>query len=724
MNHPSADLGVERSPALLSNGDRPPLALLEVRDLSVAYATNRGAVVAVDHVDLDLSAREFLAVVGESGCGKSTLLFAISRLLSPPAGITGGSVVFSGTEMATISERKLRHIRWRDYSVVMQSAMNALNPVMTVAEQLRDVCEAHSKMSKEEIRARSEQVLRLVSIDPVHLKSYPHQLSGGMRQRAMIAMALLFTPQLVIMDEPTSALDVVAQRSLMTQIKELQLQLGFAVIFVTHDMSLVSHFADRLMVMYAGQVAELGPTQAIFDQPRHPYSRGLLEAFPSVKGPKVILAGIPGSPPDLSNPPSGCRFEQRCPFALEGCRLISPDLFDAGGVGVRCLRYEDGANFESVLGELDSSRVISSEEEGDKTGADRSSLSPTPVGPPDGAAPLVEAIGLTRHFRIGGPLSGRTLHAVDDVNFSIGRREIVALVGESGSGKSTIARLLVLTYRPTSGEIRFEGEPIAGLKRRRDLLAYRGKVPMVFQDPYSSFNPAARVGHGIDRAIKLHRPELDRRGRHEEALRVMEAVGLVPPEAMLAKYPFEMSGGQRQRVGFAQALALRPSLIVADEPVSMLDVSIRIGLLNLMTRLREQMGVSFLYITHDVASARYVADRVLVMYAGHLVEEGPAEQLLADPRHPYTKLLLQAAPDPRAPLDLGADAHAGEPPRVVDPAPGCRFEPRCPYAIERCKSVTPKLAEVGPGRLAACHVAQMEVGVSIGAREPRREAIA
>ena len=316
--------------------------LLEVRDLTVAYATAAAPVVAVDHVDLDLHEGEFLAVVGESGCGKSTLMLAISQLLVKPAGIVGGSVVFRGREMAAMSDKQLRHVRWQEFSVVMQSAMNSLNPVMTIGQQMRDACRAHSAMSKEEMAERSAEVLRLVSIDPVHLASFPHQLSGGMRQRCMIAMALLFTPDLVIMDEPTSALDVVAQRSLMTQIKELQQAYGFAVIFVTHDMSLISHFSDRLMVMYAGQIDELGATRAIFDRPLHPYTEGLLEAFPSIRGPRVALKGIPGNPPDLAMIPTGCRFHPRCPYAIERCTVIAPDLYPVDGDLVRCLRRQDG----------------------------------------------------------------------------------------------------------------------------------------------------------------------------------------------------------------------------------------------------------------------------------------------------------------------------------------------------------------------------------------------
>jgi peptide/nickel transport system ATP-binding protein len=306
----------------------------------VEYLLDSGPVVAVENVSLSVEAGEFLAIVGESGCGKSTLLFAIAQLLSPPAAIIGGSVTFRGQDMVGMTDDALAAIRWRDLSVVMQSAMNALNPVKSIAAQYKDAMRAHGVQSNEEIAKRSAEVLRMVGIDPVHLKSYPHQLSGGMRQRAMIAMAMLFTPQLVIMDEPTSALDVVAQRSLMVQIKELQQQFGFAVIFVTHDMSLVSHFSDRLMVMYAAQVAEFGPTRRLFDSPAHPYSVGLLDAFPSIRGPRRELRGIPGSPPNLARPPQGCRFAPRCPKVMDRCKTDPPDFYQVDGRDVRCFLYD------------------------------------------------------------------------------------------------------------------------------------------------------------------------------------------------------------------------------------------------------------------------------------------------------------------------------------------------------------------------------------------------
>ena len=314
--------------------------ILQVKDLCVDYLTDRGPVRAVDRVSLDVAKGEFLGIVGESGCGKSTLLYAISKLLAPPAEIASGDVWFEGRDMVSMDEAELRHIRWRGYSIVMQSAMNALNPVMSIGEQLWDALEAHEHLSNRDVKTRSEEVLRLVGIDPLHLRSYPHQLSGGMRQRAMIAMALVFTPQLVIMDEPTSALDVVAQRSLMVQIKQLQRQIGFATVFVTHDMSLVSHFSDRLAVMYAGQVVEIGETRQIFSDPKHPYTVGLMSSFPSISGPLSPLSGIAGSPPDLARPPTGCRFHPRCPQMMPRCLTAEPDFYAREKDEVRCFLFD------------------------------------------------------------------------------------------------------------------------------------------------------------------------------------------------------------------------------------------------------------------------------------------------------------------------------------------------------------------------------------------------
>jgi peptide/nickel transport system ATP-binding protein len=317
--------------------------LLEVDGLTIDYLTEAGEVRAVDHVSFTLAPGEFLGVVGESGCGKSTMLFGVAQLLTPPGEIVAGKVVFRGRDIVRLGQNDLRHMRWRDYSLVMQSAMNALNPMKSIGAQFKDTLQAHGTPSSDEVRQRSVEVMNLVGIDPAHLGSYPHQLSGGMRQRAMIAMALLYTPQLVIMDEPTSALDVVAQRSLMSKIKDLQQSLGFAVVFVTHDMSVVRRYCDRVLVMYAGQIAEAARAEAIFQRPLHPYTRGLMNAFPSVRGPRRELAGIPGSPPDLSQPPAGCRFHPRCPEVMPACLTHPPDLYPVGDAQVRCLLYVEPA---------------------------------------------------------------------------------------------------------------------------------------------------------------------------------------------------------------------------------------------------------------------------------------------------------------------------------------------------------------------------------------------
>jgi peptide/nickel transport system ATP-binding protein len=707
----------------------PDEPILDVRGLTVEYLTSDGAPRAVDAVDLTLAAGEFVAVVGESGCGKSTLLFGIARLLNPPARTVAGEVDFRGANLVQMTDKELRVVRWRDFSVVMQSAMNALNPVKSVGSQFADAMRAHGRADKAAIAARGREVLALVGIDPVHLKSYPHQLSGGMRQRVMIAMALLFSPELILMDEPTSALDVVAQRSLMVQIKQLQQRLGFAVLFVTHDMSLVSHFSDRLAVMYAGEVIELGATRQVFDSPRHPYTRGLLEAFPSVFGPKSDLAGIPGYPPSLTALPPGCRFAPRCPSASAACSSAVPAAVEVGGVTVRCILYDgsrgarDGATGAGGGVQVAAADAFPAGADGAVPAAPAATVGlptasapaatpaaprtawPSPIAAPGAEAvppPLLVTQDLTRHFRIGG-LAGKKLHAVDDVDLSIGEGEIVALVGESGSGKSTVARLLTMVYRPTSGSISFDGRDPARLRRRRDLLAYRGEVPMVFQDPFASLNPVHTVGYTMLRGLRLHRPELRTAEVERAAVAALESVGLAPGREVMRRLPHELSGGQRQRVGFAQALSYRPRLVVADEPVSMLDVSIRIGLLNLMNRMRDEQRISFLYITHDIASARYVSDRMLVMYAGHVVEQGTTEAVLHRPVHPYTRLLLSAVPDPRQPIRLEL-TEVGEPPRVVEPGEGCRFRWRCPLAQPLCHEVTPALRADSPGHLAACHV--------------------
>ncbi len=582
--------------------------------------------------------------------------------------MVGGKVIFHGRDMVRLGRGELRNMRWREYSIVMQSAMNALNPMKSIGAQFKDTLQAHGSVSTEEIRRRSTEVMNLVGIDAAHLDSYPHQLSGGMRQRAMIAMALLFTPQLVIMDEPTSALDVVAQQSLMTKIKELQQSLGFAVIFVTHDMSVVSRYSDRVLVMYAGQIAEAARTDAIFERPLHPYTRGLMNAFPSVTRPAPRAGRDPRKPAGpgpaaqrLPLPPALPRGDADVPEprtrAVPGrrCRRSLPAVCRAGeGGGLRMARPDE-----------------------------------PPRNTPDaGGAPAASGRSRPGTSASAGCSPSRSLHAVDDFNLNIDEREIVALVGESGSGKSTVARLLARIYHahPRRDLLPWPAAPRPALAQGPALVPGRGgdRLPGPVQRVQSGVSRLAR-GDAQPRAAQAGAGSAPSAEARPSAC--VESVGLSPK--MLTRFPYEMSGGERQRVGFAQALAVQPKLILADEPVSMLDVSIRVGVLNMMAGLRDQEGVSILYITHDLASARYVADRVIVMYAGHLVEAGPTETVLSDPKHPYTQLLLSAVADPRD-KDEEISADSGEPPRVINPSEGCRFRWRCPYAIEKCALVTPR----------------------------------
>lgn len=694
--------------------------VLQVADLRVEYKGAR-RVCAVDGVSFELERATFLGVVGESGCGKSTMLFSIGQLLGTAGEIVSGSVRLGGRELVGLAKEELRRVRWRELAVVTQSAMSGFNPVLTLGAQFADAMRAHDPAyDTKGIEARGREVLEMVRVSPRHLRSYPHELSGGMRQRAMIAMALLLSPGLVLMDEPTSALDVVTQQSVMESIRELQGALGFAVVFVTHDLGLVREYSDRLAIMYAGQFVETGLTKAVFAEPKHPYSRALLSVYPGVHGPRVVFRGIPGSPPNLAKPPAGCRFADRCRFVMERCRSASPGVYVTESGNVRCVLYGPKEAAEGAP-------VGSGVPTGGVSAGDRAAVGGPGTGALDTASEATEAVlltvGLTKVFRTGGFFRGRYVRAVEDVGLQIGGQEVVAVVGESGSGKTTVARLLAKLYQPTSGSISFLGRPLGSIKSRRAVLEYRGSVPVVYQDPYSSLSPSYPVNHGLMRTVKLHRRDLRGKERWGEIYRVLESVGLRPAEEFIDKYPHELSGGQRQRIGFAQSLLSKPKVIVADEPVSMLDVSIRIDLLNLMVDLRDVDKVSIVYITHDIASARYVADRVIVMFAGRIVEEGAVEAVLHEPRHPYTKQLLAAVgEETAAPVRWeGVGEGSGS---ESERRPGCAFRSRCVLAREVCGEVVPALAPVAQAHLVACHVEAGEAGRGEKPREGAERGVA
>jgi oligopeptide/dipeptide ABC transporter ATP-binding protein len=608
--------------------------LLDIRDLSIAYRTPGGDVRAVRGVDVQLHSGRIVGLAGESGCGKSTLAYGSVRLLRPPAVITGGSVIYrgrrvgaDGVDVLAASDAQLRALRWREIAIVFQSAMNALNPVLRVGDQLLDAIVAHMDCPADEAQARAEKMIELVGIPKSRLRSYPHELSGGMRQRVMIAMALAVEPEVVIMDEPTTGLDVVVQREILREVFELKAALGFSVLFITHDLSLLLEIADEILIMYAGRVVEAASTELLRARPAHPYTRGLLSSFPRLRGPRQKLTGIPGSPPDLRGAPPGCPFIPRCRFASDACAEVDMTLLPVAG----------GGDEQLTACPFDTTGAPSS------NGHHAIPAPSRPVHEP--GSPVLQAVGLSKQYRLGRSRKSATLAAVQDVSFALHRGAVVALVGESGSGKSTIAKLLAGQETPSEGSVLLHGQEIAPWSRR-EFRSYKSVVQLVFQDPFASLNPVHTVRYHLERALSVHSKRTGRHASTAELDRLLEQVRLTPASKFRDAYPHELSGGQRQRVSVARALAARPQVLLADEPVSMLDVSIRLEILDLIHELRSSLDLAVLYITHDIASARYFADEILVLNAGRIVERGPAEALTQSPEQPYTRLLIDSSPDP------------------------------------------------------------------------------
>jgi oligopeptide/dipeptide ABC transporter ATP-binding protein len=611
--------------------------LLSIHDLRVAYRSADGDIDAVRGVDLDLHPGRIVGLAGESGCGKSTLAYGAVRLLRPPAVITGGSVTYRGrragaqpVDVLAASANELRALRWREIAIVFQSAMNALNPVLRIDDQLLDGLRAHLRLPLAQARARVERTIELVGIPKERLRSYPHELSGGMRQRVMIAMALAVEPEVVILDEPTTGLDVVVQREILKQLFELRERLGFAVLFITHDLSLLLETADQILIMYAGQLVESATAEQLRVAPAHPYTSGLLGSFPSLRGPRRKLTGIAGSPPDLRASLSGCPFAARCRFAADRCREVDMRLRPA-----------------EAADHLTACPFVGAEQ------MRRLTPAPGPVAAPslNGSrpSPVLEAVELSKRYRLA---RGRTVTAADQVSFALHPRSILALVGESGSGKSTVAKLLAGQERPSGGRILLDGAEIEP-SSRRVFRSYKSEVQMVFQDPFASLNPLHKVRYHLERALKVHADRTGRGTGPAEIDRLLEQVRLTPASTFREAFPHELSGGQRQRVAIARALAADPRVLLADEPVSMLDVSIRLEILDLIGELRSTLNLAVLYITHDIASARYFSDEILVMNAGRIVERGEAGRLISKPTHPYTQLLIASSPDPDT---FGAEA--------------------------------------------------------------------
>ena len=659
--------------------------LLEVDDLHTQFSTARGIVRAVEGVSFTVNRGEVVAIVGESGSGKSVTALSIMRLLPRlTAKIPKGSVKFDGRSLLDLNDEQMREIRGRDISMIFQEPMTSLNPILTIGLQIMEPLQIHLKMTDEEAQARAIELLQLVGItDPERrLKQYPHQFSGGMRQRVMIAIGLACNPKLIIADEPTTALDVTIQAQILELMKNLSRKLNIALIIITHNLGVVARYADRVIVMYAARVVEQGSADEVFHRPRHPYTMGLLRSVPRLDRPRgAKLETIEGLPPNLATISTGCRFAPRCPYRIAVCDQ-EPPLFhtDTGGLS-RCHRHE-----EIAAGKI---TWLAAGSAGHVAAANT-------------AAAVLSVRHLTKNFSVRGGLRGAsgTVRAVQDVSFDIYPGETLGLVGESGCGKTTVGRLILHLEEPTAGEIHFEGVNLSAASPA-ELKAMRRKVQVIFQDPYSSLNPRMTVGQTIAEPLRVYHLAKDK-STNDRVAELLLQVGLRPE--MAERYPHQLSGGQRQRIGIARALAMEPTFIVCDEAVSALDVSIQGQIMNLLEDLQRRLGIAYLFIAHDLAVVRHISMRVVVMYFGRIMEIADRDVLYRDPMHPYTKVLLDAAPVPDPTVEKGREPRLikGELPSHLAPPPGCVFNTRCPLASQECRETLPQLEEKRPGHYAAC----------------------
>jgi len=659
--------------------------LLRVRGLRVRIGAGESAVRPVDGLDFDIRAGETFALLGESGCGKSMTALSVMRLLPPGAAVLGGEVWLDDTELLALPESAMRRERGGRVGMIFQEPMTSLNPVMTVGEQIAEAVRLHDPAHRRKPRPRVVELLRAVGIPDAERRcdEYPHQLSGGMKQRVMIAIALAGRPKLLIADEPTTALDVTIQAQVLGLLKDLQRATGMAVLLITHDLGVVAQVADRVAVMYAGEIVETAGCEGFFAAPRHPYSRLLFESVPDAAKRGASLAVIPGAVPRLDQDFTGCRFAARCPAVVADCRAGVVPWSGVRDDGVRCLRAAAGH------------------------GALSASVSGGHAVPRRGveSAPLLEVRDLAVHFPIRRGVLQRVVghvRAVDGVSFGIPAGRTLALVGESGCGKTTVGKALLQLIRPTGGSVRFDGTELTALHGRA-LRRRRRDFQIVFQDPASSMNPRMRVGPIVAEGLVAQGLGGGPQERERRVAELLEQVGLSADAAH--RYPHEFSGGQRQRIAIARALALDPRLVVCDEPTSALDVSVQAQILNLLSELQSKFDISYLFITHNIAVVSYLAHEVAVMYLGRIVESGTVDEVLADPRHPYTRALLAAVPvaDPgrrSEPARLGDEL-----PSPAAPPAGCHFHPRCPLAMAACRVSYPASATIAGTHRVACLLA-------------------
>jgi peptide/nickel transport system ATP-binding protein len=692
--------------------------LLEVEDLKTQIKLRKGTVHAVDGLSFEVEAGQTVGIVGESGCGKTMTAMSIIRLLPRGGFIAGGEIRLNGRDLVKLSDADLRRVRGNEIGIVFQDPMTSLNPTMMIGKQIAEAVTIHRDVSNEAAMQRAAEVLEMVGLPrpKERLRDYPHQLSGGLRQRVMIAIALACDPKLLIADEPTTALDVTIQAQILTLLDQIKRDHGMGIILITHDMGVIAGRADRVLVMYAGRKVETAETVDLFKNVRHPYTEALLASIPQLDQDKTQeLYSIPGLPPDLRRLRLGCRFAPRCAFATDQCRTEDPPLGgDDPNHPYACFHPRHSS--ASDLGELGASLIAEAEKNkalmesfGKELELLETAAEPEVAVAADrdgGPEFILEFHDVSKEFPVtaGAILRRRigALHAVTDVQLGVRPGETFGLVGESGCGKTTLGRMGVGLEVPTRGQVLFNGTDLSSVKggKFRDL---RRDLQFMFQDPYASLDPRMRVREIISEPL-----DIARRGSPKERV---EAVRSLLDEVGLAydameRYPHEFSGGQRQRLGLARALALNPKVIVADEPVSALDVSIRSQILNLMKRLQASHGLTYIVISHDLSVVRYLADRIGVMYLGKLVEVGAANDIYEKRAHPYTAGLLEAIPVPNPELARQKEGHVavrGELPSPVHPPSGCRFRTRCPRAQERCAEEVPLLRRFGAEHLAACH---------------------
>jgi glutathione transport system ATP-binding protein len=693
--------------------------LLEVADLNVTFRTRDGDVRAVRDLTFGLAPGETLGIVGESGSGKSTVALAILGLLPKNASVTG-LVTSKGRALLGLSERDLARVRGSVIAYIPQDPLSSLNPAFTVGWQVAETIWTRQGIGKEAANRRAVELLEAVGIPRAaeQAQRYPHEFSGGMRQRVVIAIAMANDPDVIIADEPTTALDVTIQAQVLEALRSARQQTGASMILITHDLGVVAGLADRVMVMYAGKPIETGPVDEIFFRSRMPYTLGLLGSLPRLDvDSSAPLRPIPGAPPSLINLPSGCPFVPRCPVAIERCTGEEPAMLPvAPEHGAACHRSGELAAGVPLFAPGD---PLS---EGALSEGALSDVTPAPAPATLPAANGRAVIGVTdlvKHYPItSGRLMRRRIgdaHAVCGVSLELREHETLGLVGESGCGKSTTARSILQLLQATSGSVTFEGRELTG-QTRRQLRPLRQQLQVVFQDPYASLDPRMPVGEIVAEPLRVH----DRWNGQTGPARVAELfrlVGLNPEHRN--RYPHEFSGGQRQRVGIARALALEPKVLVLDEPVSALDVSIQAGVVNLLEDLQDRLGLSYLFIAHDLSVVRHISDRVAVMYLGKIVETGTRSQVYDAPSHPYTQALLSAVPvpDPEVERRRRRILLTGEVPSASLPPSGCRFRTRCWKAEDICATEEPALTDRGQGHPVACHFAE-EVAVLPAAAPP------